>query len=215
MNTCEICGSATSNQFTCSRSCAGKRTGKNKKGKPLTKRRDCKQCGVTVDSPGKIFCNRSCAASYNNSVKAKRWREFPACPACGKDVKRNKNTYCSTECSVRHRRAEYIRRWLAGEIDGNAGDCISIHVRRWLFAQRGEKCERCGWCEVNVHTGNIPVQVDHIDGNWKNNDPSNLRILCPSCHSLTSTYGGANKGNGRPYREIWRDKIRNGVGEGS
>lgn len=32
------------------------------------------------------------------------------------------------------------------------------------------------------------VQVDHIDGNRRNNDPSNLTLLCPNCHSQTDTF---------------------------
>lgn len=46
-------------------------------------------------------------------------------------------------------------------------------------------------------TGKVPVVADHIDGDWQNNRPENLRLLCPNCDSLQPTYGGLNKGNGR------------------
>ena len=59
------------------------------------------------------------------------------------------------------------------------------------------KCEKCKWAERNEYTGNIPIELEHIDGNFKNNNIDSLRLLCPNCHSLTSTYKGANK-NGRP-----------------
>lgn len=39
----------------------------------------------------------------------------------------------------------------------------------------------------------IPLELDHIDGNHKNNVISNLRLLCPNCHALTETYRGKNK----------------------
>lgn len=54
------------------------------------------------------------------------------------------------------------------------------------------KCACCG------NTGEwlgqkLTLQLDHING--KNNDHrlSNLRFLCPNCHSLTETYAGKNK----------------------
>ncbi|MFI1187692.1 HNH endonuclease signature motif containing protein [Streptomyces californicus] len=40
----------------------------------------------------------------------------------------------------------------------------------------------------------LPLEVDHIDGNWRNNRPQNLRLLCPNCHSTTDTYRGRGKG---------------------
>jgi hypothetical protein len=64
----------------------------------------------------------------------------------------------------------------------------------------GEKCTRCGWGERHPLTGKVPVEVEHIDGNWRNNAPSNLTLLCPNCHSLTSTYRALNRGRGRPMR---------------
>jgi len=54
-----------------------------------------------------------------------------------------------------------------------------------------------GWGERNPFTGLIPLEVEHIDGNYKNNRPENLILLYPNCYSLTKNYRGANKGKGR------------------
>jgi 5-methylcytosine-specific restriction endonuclease McrA len=43
----------------------------------------------------------------------------------------------------------------------------------------------------------MPLHIDHIDGDSENHNESNLTLLCPNCHSLTSTYGKLNNGHGR------------------
>lgn len=34
----------------------------------------------------------------------------------------------------------------------------------------------------------ITLEVDHVDGNHRNNQLANLRLVCPNCHSQTETY---------------------------
>lgn len=48
------------------------------------------------------------------------------------------------------------------------------------------KCEICGVSEWQGKE--ISCELDHIDGNSNNHLLSNLRILCPNCHSQTETY---------------------------
>lgn len=61
-------------------------------------------------------------------------------------------------------------------------------IRKKIFEERGRKCERCGWCEVNPFNGHIPVQIDHINGDNTDHRPENLMVLCPNCHSLTEHF---------------------------
>lgn len=96
---------------------------------------------------------------------------------------------------------EYIKRWKRGEETGRRGkEAISAHVRRYLFEKYESKCCECGWSKVNPTTNKVPLEVEHIDGNWVNNKEENLKLLCPNCHSLTSTYRSLNKGKGRKVR---------------
>jgi len=39
----------------------------------------------------------------------------------------------------------------------------------------------------------IRLQLDHIDGDCKNNAFTNLRLLCPNCHAQTITFAAGNK----------------------
>jgi hypothetical protein len=82
-------------------------------------------------------------------------------------------------------------------------------MKRWLIENYGEKCSICGWNKINPKTNKIPIEFHHHDGNWKNNKPENICLLCPSCHSLTPTYRIGNKGNGREYhRRYYKENPR-------
>lgn len=52
-----------------------------------------------------------------------------------------------------------------------------------------ERCRMCG-IEPRWQGHPLPLEVDHVDGDWRNNQPENLRLLCPNCHSSTDTYRG-------------------------
>lgn len=110
--------------------------------------------------------------------------------------------YCTNKCQAEHKYKLYITSWLAGSETGrrSVGE-ISNHIRRWLHEKYNSKCQKCNWTAVHPTTGRVPLQVNHIDGDWDNNHPSNLELLCPNCHCLTPNYGSLNTGRGRTNRK--------------
>jgi hypothetical protein len=61
-------------------------------------------------------------------------------------------------------------------------------VREGLKEARCESCQRACWRGFD-----IPLELDHVNGDPTDNRVENLRVLCPNCHALTPTYCGRNR----------------------
>lgn len=73
-------------------------------------------------------------------------------------------------------------------IEGKVPQLTSYKVKRKLIKAGilKNQCSECGITEWNGKK--ISLELDHIDGNSHNHQLSNLRIVCPNCHSQTETF---------------------------
>lgn len=155
-----------------------------------------------------IYCSIKCLAIH----KSHKIRKYNNCLNCNSKLKKNNKKFCSYKCSATFQSNELITQWLTKKISG--GDKyghLKQSFRNYLLRQADYKCTQCGWGEVNPSTNKPILAVDHIDGNWKNNDHTNLRVICYNCHTLTLTFGSLNK-NGLSYERLLQQrKARGGV----
>ena len=117
ISTCQICSSTfthgpSSKGLYCSRSCSVKgvgirnrlRNSRLRQEKLITNPRYCSQCqSVLTANHHKKFCSKSCAATYNNTIRPKRQRQSPrdlVCLTCSKTINCRGRIYCSRTCSA-------------------------------------------------------------------------------------------------------------------
>ncbi len=63
--------------------------------------------------------------------------------------------------------------------------------KEFLKFECNNTCQKCGndkWMGEQ-----IPLEIDHIDGDNTNNVKENLKVLCANCHGLTENWRGRNK----------------------
>ncbi|MEU2075247.1 HNH endonuclease signature motif containing protein [Streptomyces sp. NPDC013489] len=96
-----------------------------------------------------------------------------------------------TRYNQRRRRPEEV---LVEDVSAHPRRARSSTLKRAMLETGVE--ERCALCGIEaVWLGDpLPLEVDHADGDWRNNRIENLRLLCPNCHSTTDTYRGRGRG---------------------
>jgi hypothetical protein len=72
-------------------------------------------------------------------------------------------------------------------------------LKRQIRIRDNHRCRSCG---VNVYCSKLG-HVHHIDGNKQNCDPSNLMLLCATCHNAVHSRIGLIS----PYIEMLKSKL--------
>lgn len=114
------------------------------------------------------------------------------CQSCGEELKskKRKNKFCNSECNQNFIFEKTLSKFEKGEIK-DSKTIISIFKKNKIY-----KCQVCK-NEGVWENKKLTLQVDHVDGDSTNNLPSNIRLLCPNCHTQTETWGIKNKKKGR------------------
>lgn len=156
----------------------------------------CGNCGTPLyKRPTEKICYCSMAC-WNAKRPRKKARNCAHCggPISGRSLSSTAR-FCSISCSNRSR--------VGTVYDGTYLKSKAVNhrrARRGLIERDGERCKKCDLAPVWMGMP-LVLQIDHIDGDRTNNDLSNLRLLCPNCHTQTPTHG-TRKGHmdGQPGR---------------
>lgn len=159
----------------------------------------CLTCGkqLPYEKRRSTFCDQSCAAKRTHLGRVRRKTPLLPCPRCGNEPKRYTDGRRARYCQACIDSGAYHAR-IQRSTDAKTG----VGLRAYLLRTRKHVCNCCGLREWLGEL--IPLQVDHVDGNFDNNDEENLRLLCANCHALTPTYGALNKANKESLRNIKR-----------
>lgn len=91
-----------------------------------------------------------------------------------------KGKYCCRDCQI------------TGTLAIKIQSGIYTRCNAYTYFKRTTVYE-CNECHVSDWNGKpLQLQIDHVDGNNKNNVVENLRYLCPNCHTQTETWGVRN-----------------------
>ncbi|MDX3238537.1 HNH endonuclease signature motif containing protein [Streptomyces sp. ME03-5709C] len=96
-------------------------------------------------------------------------------------------------CAPRTRRRLKPEDLLTVQDPATARRIQSDRLRRAMTgAGLAQRCASCGTDPI-WRGRPLPLEVDHVNGDWRDNRLGNLRFLCPNCHSTTDTYRGRNR----------------------
>jgi hypothetical protein len=126
------------------------------------------------------FCSIDCQnhKQYNKSKHK--------CKQCNKEFEDSpsrigKRVFCSQDCYSENQRiykdTKLKRKAQKILVENKRGINWSANNRKYVFALKPKKCEKCGYDEYD-----FCLDIHHIDMNANNNNINNLAVLCVICH---------------------------------
>ena len=152
----------------------------------------CKKCSIDFEvRKGFInYCSTGCrdsrvhtdtAKSKMSIASKKKWDDGSYENLDWKAINNNKD-------KVKKQKDTWISKSTKAFLNGE-----SIHIqtiRKLLLDKANHTCEIC---KISHWMGKeIALEIHHVDGNNKNNDQSNLQVLCLNCHGQTHNYRAKN-----------------------
>jgi 5-methylcytosine-specific restriction endonuclease McrA len=156
----------------------------------------CELCGSKHDGSfgSGRFCSSKCARSFStssdrqaiNKKRSETLKRLGFKPSTGfkKGEDPNRKVFTAQDRAKAVKSLTEIRQKRYAAIDWD--DLPLLEMRRRILQEQNNACAICQYSEWNGKP--LVLELDHINGNHKDNRRENLRILCPNCHSQTPKY---------------------------
>lgn len=154
---------------------------------------NCEKCGKEIDGSfgtGR-FCSRKCANSRTFSEEARRKKSDA-------NIKRYiekgswggllPNLTEEQRREIGNKRREFYKKEL---LESDFATLSEMRKRKRVILEQENKCFECGLKEWRGKK--LTLEMEHKNGNHKDNNRDNLIAICPNCHSITLTWRGRNK----------------------
>jgi hypothetical protein len=154
-----------------------------------------------------MYCEYGCGEKANFKLKYGKSCCSKRTSSCPGQKKKNseatKRAYSSGKRKSMKVQYEKLPQETKDKMNWNKGNYFSTKFeyggtgnhKKVLITERGHKCEDCGLTEWKSNP--IPLELEHMDGDNKNNIRKNLKLLCCNCHALTPTWRGRNINSGK------------------
>jgi hypothetical protein len=128
-----------------------------------------------------LFCSPNCASQYRSKTKPIPESNV-SCAYCGIDFYLKKSRLKRSKsglffCSRSHKDLAQRLGGIKEIMPSHYGTAKIPNYREIAKRHYEQVCRSCGWDKYPDI-----LEVNHIDFDRSNNDPSNLEFLCPTCH---------------------------------
>lgn len=149
----------------------------------------CKKCGKDFEPVKGLvnYCSLECRNSRSWSEEDKNKKSISA-KSSEKVMIVNRNRPEDYWKKIGEIRKENHRKQI---LESDYKDLSFESLRFRILYEQENKCNKCGLDEWLGQ--DLVLELEHKDGNNKNNNRDNLEMICPNCHSLTETWRGRNK----------------------
>ena len=153
-----------------------------------------------------MICEYGCGKEATVQLKNEKWCCEKSANACPENKRKNSQ---GIKKAIKTGKISYEKRYenlpdeVKNRMNWNKGNYSKTQFtykgtgnhKEVLMQERGHKCESCN---KKTWLGKpITLELDHTDGDRKNNVKENLKLLCPNCHSYTKTWRGRNINTGK------------------